>query len=49
MTLPEVAKILGLTKDGVNKIVAKLRREGTLSRKGSTKAGEWIVNKPLTE
>ncbi len=44
MTLPEVGKKLGLTRDGVNKIVAKLRREGILSRKGSTKSGEWVVN-----
>ena len=49
MTLSEVADIIGLTRNGVKKITDTLRREGVLSRKGSTKAGEWIVNKPITE
>lgn len=43
LTLAEVAKIIGLTRDGTKKIADKLRAEGILSRKGSTKAGEWIV------
>lgn len=42
-TLDEVAKLIGLSRIGVQKIVSKLRAEGILSRKGSTKAGEWIV------
>lgn len=43
LTLAEVAEIIGLTRDGVKKIADKLRSAGVLSRKGSTKAGEWIV------
>lgn len=44
ITLDEVAKMIGLSRIGVQKIADKLRAEGILSRKGSTKAGEWIVN-----
>lgn len=44
LTLAEVAGVIGLTRDGVKKIADKLRTEGVLSRKGSTKAGEWVVN-----
>lgn len=47
MTLDEVAKIIGLSRIGVQKIASKLQAEGILSRKGSTKAGEWIVNKGI--
>ena len=43
LTLAEIAKIIGLTRDGVKKIADKLRAEGILSREGSTKAGKWIV------
>lgn len=43
LTLAEVAEIVGLTRDGVKKIADKLRAKGILSRRGSTKAGEWIV------
>lgn len=43
MTLEDVAKTIGLSRIGVQKIVGKLKQEGILSRKGSTKAGEWIV------
>lgn len=42
-TLEEVAKLIGLSRIGVQKIVSKLRAEGVLYRKGSTKAGVWIV------
>lgn len=47
MTLDEVAKIIGLSRIGVQKIASKLQAEGILSRKGSTKAGEWVVNKGI--
>ncbi|MDE5687702.1 MAG: putative DNA binding domain-containing protein [Paramuribaculum sp.] len=43
ITLDEVAKIIGLSRIGVQKIASKLRAEDILSRKGSTKSGEWIV------
>lgn len=43
MTLEEVAQLIGLSRIGVQKIVGKLKQEGVLSRKGSNKSGEWIV------
>ena len=43
MTLDEVAKHIGLSRIGVQKIVGKLKQEGLLVRKGSNKTGEWIV------
>jgi hypothetical protein len=45
LTLAEASEIIGLTRDGVKKIADKLRAQGVLARKGSTKAGEWIVLK----
>lgn len=47
MTLDEVAKIIGLSRIGVQKIASKLQAEGILSRKGSTKAGEWVVKEGI--
>lgn len=43
LTLPEVADKLQLSLGGVEKIVRQLKKEGILSREGSTKAGKWIV------
>lgn len=48
LTLPEVASSLNLSLAGVEKIVRQLKLEGIIYRKGSTKAGEWIVNKDLS-
>ena len=45
ITLEEVAKIIGLSRIGVQKIAGKLKEEGILSRDGSTKAGKWVVNR----
>lgn len=47
MTLEEVAQLIGLSRIGVQKIVGKLKQEGVLSRKGSNKSGEWIVQDTL--
>lgn len=47
MTLNDVAETIGLTRDGVKKIADKLRAKEILTRKGSTKAGEWVVSKNL--
>lgn len=44
ITLPEVASSLNLSLGGVEKIVRQLKAEGIISRKGSTKAGEWIIH-----
>lgn len=43
LTLPELAERLNLSIGGVEKIVRQLKKEGILFRKGSTKAGEWVV------
>ena len=47
LTLPELAERLNLSIGGVEKIVRQLKKEGFLSRKGSTKAGEWVVKKGI--
>lgn len=47
LTLPELADRLNLSIGGVEKIVRQLKKEDILFRKGSTKAGEWIVNKGI--
>lgn len=47
LTLPELAERLNLSIGGIEKIVRQLKKEGILSRKGSTKAGEWIVNEGI--
>lgn len=44
MTLEEVAHVIGMSRIGVQKIVGTLKQEGILSRQGSNKKGEWIVN-----
>ncbi len=46
-TLEKIAKYLNMTKRGVQKITSRLQESGVLSRKGSTKAGEWIVNNKI--
>lgn len=43
ITLSEVAKLIGLSRIGVQKITNKLKKEGKLAREGSTKSGKWIV------
>ena len=44
MTLGKMAEYLNMTKRGVQKVTNRLQESGVLSRKGSTKAGEWIIN-----
>lgn len=44
LTTSEVASRLGTTRDGIRKILDKLRQDGRLVREGSTKSGKWIVN-----
>lgn len=39
----QIAKKLLMSLSGVEKIVRQLKKEGILSREGSTKAGKWIV------
>lgn len=45
MNLQEIADQLNMTRRGVQKITDRLKREGRLSRSGSTKAGVWIVKR----
>ncbi len=44
ITVKELAVLLGLTDDGVRYHIDKLRKDGILSREGSTKKGKWVVN-----
>ncbi len=43
LSTTEVASRLGTTRDGIRKVLDKLRSDGRLVREGSTKAGRWIV------
>lgn len=47
MTLDKIAEHLNMTKRGVQKVTNRLQEAGVLSRKGSKKAGEWIVNQGI--
>lgn len=44
MTLDKMAEYLGMTKRGVQKVTNRLKEAGVISRQGSTKGGQWIVN-----
>lgn len=44
LTLPEIAETLHLSLGGVEKIIRQLKKNGILYRKGSTKAGKWIIS-----
>ena len=43
ITVKELAVKTGLTEDGVRYHINKMRKEGIISREGSTKAGRWII------
>lgn len=43
MTIPELAEALKITTRGIEKQIAKLRREGRLRRYGPVKGGHWEV------
>lgn len=42
---PKIAEQLGFSESKVNRIIAKLRKMGLLSREGSNKTGRWIVTR----
>ncbi len=44
VTIRELQEITGLSESGVKKIIRQLKAEGILSRKGSDKAGIWVVS-----
>lgn len=47
LTLDRIAGFLNMTKEGAQKITNRLQQTGVLYRKGSTKAGEWIVKEGI--
>jgi predicted HTH transcriptional regulator len=46
ITIPEMAEALGLTEDGINFHLRKLRKQNLLSRIGGRKFGHWEVVDP---
>ncbi len=44
LTQPKIALQLRYSERKVNRIIAKLRKLGLLSREGSNKTGRWVVN-----
>ena len=45
----KLAERLGVTMQKVKQRLEKLQREGKISRKGSTKTGEWIATEQFKE
>lgn len=43
ITQTEMAKVLGITRDGISYNIRILRKKGILERVGSTKNGEWKI------
>lgn len=43
MTRNDLAAKIGLTDNGVKKIIANLKNAGWLEREGSNKTGYWVV------
>lgn len=43
ITATELAQKIGVSSRTVQKIIAKMRKEGFLDREGPTKSGEWIL------
>ncbi len=48
MTRIELAKNIGITENGVKKIIAKMKAEGWIEREGSNKTGYWVVKHHLS-
>ncbi len=49
LTIAELARLLYLCDSGVEVNLRKLRQEGRIRREGSTKAGRWVVLRPIQE
>lgn len=45
ITIIEIASAIGLTTRAVEKQIAKLKKEGLITREGPEKGGFWIVTK----
>ena len=44
ITTEQIVDKTGQSRRGVEWNIAKLKKEGKISRKGSKKAGKWIIN-----
>jgi ATP-dependent DNA helicase RecG len=42
-TIPEMARVMGMTEDGVNYHLRRLQAAGLLRREGGRSAGHWVV------
>lgn len=42
-TIPEMARVMGMTEDGVNYHLRRLQAAGQLRREGGRSAGHWVV------
>lgn len=49
MTRVELAEKIGLTENGIKKIISNMKAEGWIERKGSPKTGYWIVQYNLSD
>lgn len=49
MTRVELAEKIGLTENGIKKIISNMKAEGWIERKGSPKTGYWIVQYNLND
>lgn len=45
ITQIEMAKALGLTREGISYSIKALKEKGIIKREGSTKNGIWQINK----
>lgn len=48
-TIPELARLLEMTEDGVNYHLKRLRKAGLLKREGGRRAGRWVVMDGVTD
>ncbi|RPH33045.1 MAG: winged helix-turn-helix transcriptional regulator [Bacteroidales bacterium] len=45
ITIPEIAKKIGITERSVERNIQKLQSEGSLKREGAAKGGHWMIIK----
>ena len=45
ITQTEMAKILGITRDGISYNIKQLKNKGIIERVGATKNGKWVIVK----
>jgi predicted HTH transcriptional regulator len=43
ITIPEIAKKIGITERSVERNIQKLQSEGSLKREGAAKGGHWVI------